>query len=64
MMPSVPTMIESGYPDFLAGSWFGVMAPAGTPPDIVRVLSQKPAEVASSNCHTTPGGSLATRWEA
>ena len=48
MMPDVPTMIESGYPDFLAGSWFGVMAPAGTPPDIVRMLGQKLAEVASS----------------
>ena len=48
MMPNVPTMIESGYPDYLAGSWFGVMAPAGTPPDIVRVLSQKLSDVASS----------------
>jgi tripartite-type tricarboxylate transporter receptor subunit TctC len=48
MMPNVPTMIESGYPDYLAGSWFGVMAPAGTPLDVVRVLGQKLAEVASS----------------
>jgi tripartite-type tricarboxylate transporter receptor subunit TctC len=48
MMPNVPTMIESGYPDYLAGSWFGIMAPAGTPPDIVRVLSQKLSDVASS----------------
>jgi tripartite-type tricarboxylate transporter receptor subunit TctC len=48
MMPNVPTMIESGYPDFLAGSWFGVMAPAGTPPDIIRVLSQKLSDVAAS----------------
>jgi tripartite-type tricarboxylate transporter receptor subunit TctC len=47
-MPNVPTMIESGYPDFLAGSWFGVMAPAGTPSDVVRILSQKLSEVASS----------------
>jgi tripartite-type tricarboxylate transporter receptor subunit TctC len=54
MMPSVPTMIESGYPDFLAGSWFGVMAPAGTPPDIVRLLSQKLAEVASSSQFLDP----------
>ena len=39
---------ESGYPDYLAGSSFGIMAPAGTPPDIVRVLSQKLSDVASS----------------
>jgi tripartite-type tricarboxylate transporter receptor subunit TctC len=48
MMPDVPTMIESGYPDFLAGSWFGVLAPAGTPPEIVRLLARSLAEVASS----------------
>ena len=48
MMPNVPTMIESGYADYLAGSWFGVMAPAGTSPEIVRVLSQKLTETASS----------------
>jgi tripartite-type tricarboxylate transporter receptor subunit TctC len=50
MMPQVPTMIESGYPDFLSGSWFGVLAPAGTPPDIVRLLAGKLAEAAD-----TPG---------
>lgn len=48
MMPNIPTMIESGYSDFLAGSWFGVMAPAGTSPDIIRVLGQRLSEVASS----------------
>src|SRR5207237_10749081 len=29
--PDLPTMIESGYPDFEAVPWFGLMAPAGTP---------------------------------
>jgi tripartite-type tricarboxylate transporter receptor subunit TctC len=48
LMPDVPTVIESGYPDYYAGSWFGVMAPAGTPSDVVSLLSQKLAEVASS----------------
>ena len=48
LMPHVPTVIESGYPDYYAGSWFGVMAPAGTPPVIVYLLSRKLAEVASS----------------
>ena len=48
LMPHVPTVIESGYPDYYAGSWFGVMATAGTPPVIVYLLSRKLAEVASS----------------
>jgi tripartite-type tricarboxylate transporter receptor subunit TctC len=45
-LPHVPTVAESGLPDLVYDSWFGVMAPAGTPTailnkaneDIVRVL--------------------------
>ncbi|UHL63171.1 tripartite tricarboxylate transporter substrate binding protein [Paralcaligenes sp. KSB-10] len=33
--PDVPTMIESGYPDFVALSWIGFLAPAGTPKNII-----------------------------
>jgi tripartite-type tricarboxylate transporter receptor subunit TctC len=33
--PDVPTVAESGVPGFEAVSWFGVWAPAGTPPAIV-----------------------------
>ena len=35
----VPTMIESGVPDFVASSWTGILAPAGTPADIVGKLN-------------------------
>jgi tripartite-type tricarboxylate transporter receptor subunit TctC len=38
-LPDVPTMIESGVPDFVAGSWTGLMAPAGTPKEIVQRLN-------------------------
>jgi tripartite-type tricarboxylate transporter receptor subunit TctC len=38
-LPDVPTMIESGLADFVADSWCGIMAPAGTPPDIVDKLN-------------------------
>ncbi len=38
-LPDVPTMIESGVPDFVAGSWIGIMAPAGTPAAIVDKLN-------------------------
>lgn len=34
-----PTVAESGVPDFEAGSWFGMFAPRGTPPEIVAKLS-------------------------
>jgi len=36
--PSAPTMVESGYPDFVTGSWQGVFVPVGTPRDIVERL--------------------------
>jgi tripartite-type tricarboxylate transporter receptor subunit TctC len=31
LLPNVPTMAESGLPDYEAGSWYGIMVPAGTP---------------------------------
>jgi tripartite-type tricarboxylate transporter receptor subunit TctC len=37
-LPGVPTMIEAGVPEFDSTSWFGVLAPAGTPPGIVSRL--------------------------
>lgn len=36
--PELPTMIESGFPGFEAGSWYGLYAPAGTPKEIVAKL--------------------------
>jgi tripartite-type tricarboxylate transporter receptor subunit TctC len=42
-LPDVPTMAEAGLPGFEASSWFGVLAPAGTPPAIVAKLN---AEIA------------------
>jgi len=39
-LPNVPTIAEAGVPGFEASSWFGVLAPAGTPKDIVDKLSQ------------------------
>jgi tripartite-type tricarboxylate transporter receptor subunit TctC len=34
-MPNLPTIDESGFPGFEATSWFGLVAPAGTPPAVV-----------------------------
>jgi tripartite-type tricarboxylate transporter receptor subunit TctC len=33
--PELPTMIESGYPDYVLSFWTGVVAPAGTPADVI-----------------------------
>src|ERR1700754_2567110 len=38
-MPDVPTMIELGYKDFLSDTFHAVLAPAGTPPEIVDRLA-------------------------
>jgi tripartite-type tricarboxylate transporter receptor subunit TctC len=36
----VPTLVESGYPDFTKDAWTGVVAPAGTPSDVVDTLNR------------------------
>jgi tripartite-type tricarboxylate transporter receptor subunit TctC len=38
-MPNVPTMDEAGLPGFDVGIWIGLLAPAGTPANIVNMLS-------------------------
>jgi len=38
-LPNVPTINESGYAGFNAVTWFGLLAPAGTPKDVVARLS-------------------------
>lgn len=40
-VPEVPTIAESGYPGFEASTWFGVLAPAGTPKPIVTRLNNE-----------------------
>lgn len=40
LLPDVPTIAESGFPGFEAGSWFGAFVPAGTPPAVVTRISQ------------------------
>ncbi len=37
--PNVPTMAEQGVPDFVSGTWAGIIAPAGTPKEIVERIS-------------------------
>jgi tripartite-type tricarboxylate transporter receptor subunit TctC len=39
--PAYPTLVESGYPGLVVVGWNGLLAPAGTPPEIVTKLSRE-----------------------
>ncbi len=45
--PNVPTLDESGLTGFEAGSWYGLVAPKGTPPEIVNKLSDETQKIFS-----------------
>jgi tripartite-type tricarboxylate transporter receptor subunit TctC len=38
-MPNVPTMVESGYPDFISHTWIAAFVPAGTPAPVIKRLN-------------------------
>lgn len=46
--PDTPTVAESGYPGFSAESWFGLSAPANTPPAVIQKLNQATVKALSS----------------
>ena len=39
-LPDVPTSAQAGAPDLLAGIWYGFVAPAATPKDVVEILNK------------------------
>ena len=43
--PDIPTVCESGVPGFEASSWFGILAPAGTPKSIIAQLNAEALKV-------------------
>jgi tripartite-type tricarboxylate transporter receptor subunit TctC len=45
-LPQVPTLAESGLPDYDATAWFGLFVPAGTPTDVVDKLSDAARQAA------------------
>jgi tripartite-type tricarboxylate transporter receptor subunit TctC len=40
VLPNIPTIAEQGYPGFNAGTWYGLLVPANTPPDVVNKLNE------------------------
>ena len=53
-LPEVPTIAESGFPDYSAAAWYGFAVPKGTPPEIVAKL--RDATVASRSLVTISAG--------
>ena len=45
LMPDLMTMTEAGYPGFHSESWYGLVAPGGTPPDVLHRLQREIARV-------------------
>jgi tripartite-type tricarboxylate transporter receptor subunit TctC len=39
MLPNVPTLTEAGYPDTSSDNWYGLLAPAKTPPAVIAKLN-------------------------
>lgn len=46
-LPEVPTTVELGHPELTSYIWSGLVAPAGTPPEIIKVLNQATQSVLS-----------------
>jgi tripartite-type tricarboxylate transporter receptor subunit TctC len=48
LLPNVPTIAESGLPGYEASNWYGFLAPAKTPPDIIDRLNREMVKVLQS----------------
>lgn len=46
-LPDTQTAIEAGFPDFETLAWWGIFAPAGTPPDIIASMAKSVREILS-----------------
>ena len=44
-VPELPTMAEAGLPEFVVESWYGLMAPAGTPEPVIRKMRDETLKV-------------------
>lgn len=53
MLPDVPTVAEMGFKDFETSQWYGILAPAGTPREIVKRLQEESLKALKSNSVTS-----------
>jgi tripartite-type tricarboxylate transporter receptor subunit TctC len=49
LAPEIPTMSEGGIKDFEMATWYGMLAPAGTPPELVAKIQRDAARVLSDS---------------
>ena len=71
-LPDVPTMAEAGIKDMVVTAWFGLFAPAGTPPDIIDKIQQATKKVLETpeirnrfiEMGGTPGGNTPAEFAA
>ncbi len=71
-VPEIPTMAEAGVPGYVAVAWFGLLAPANTPRDIVNKLSAETARILKmpdvnsrlSDLGAEPVGSTPAKFDA
>jgi len=71
-LPDVPTMAEAGIKDMVVTAWFGLFAPAGTPPEIVDKIQQATKKVLETpeirnrfvEMGGTPGGNTPAEFAA
>ena len=47
-LPNIPTVAESGFPGFEAGSWFGLFAPKDTPTEVIAFINKNVNEILPS----------------
>ncbi|VIO77150.1 hypothetical protein CI1B_69730 [Bradyrhizobium ivorense] len=47
--PQLPTVAEAGVPGYVAESWYGLFAPANTPPDVIERLNKSAAKAVQSD---------------
>jgi tripartite-type tricarboxylate transporter receptor subunit TctC len=47
-LPELPTMIEAGFPGYISTAWFGIVAPAGTPKEIIAKINAEGQKAAKS----------------
>ncbi len=52
LLPDVPTVAEMGYKDFETSQWYGILAPAGTPREVVLRLQEESRKALKSNSVT------------
>ena len=51
-LPDVPTVAEMGYKDFETSQWYGILTPAGTPPEVVKKIQEESFRALKSSAVT------------